>query len=338
MKPLDEILSLVQTIYSSKKQIKATDIQFIQNQAQLMKNSIIDTLIPLSCNTQSTNSRSTKTSQSSTVSYADAAKRSQKATIVIKAADKGNSSLQQIEEAVCKHLEAVSCPATIHSFKNSSKGNVVVKLNPNDDAKEIANTISSSLGMDAHAKTLHMPKMTMTHIPSHIETDSVTLTNLIVQSNPWLKSGQDHEFEVLFTYKTNNSINAVCKMSPNTRSAIYNNQCKLKIGVKICRLFDRFHIPLCTKCSAFGHKASNCTSNNSLCSFCCSKDHHTNSCPTKTDKSNHKCANCFHSTDNKKKEKAVTHNSFSLECPSYLERKAKLIKSTNWGDGPVPTI
>lgn len=341
MKPLDDIVALVQTIYSSKKQIKANDMQFIQSEVQKMKNSIIDTLIPLASNTPKAQKQSPEanTSQSSPSSYAAAAKRSQKATIVIKPSNNTAPTLQEIEGAVCKHLDHTKMPATIHTIKSSSNGNVVLKLNASDNTKVIAESISTSLGMEARAKTLQMPKMTLTHIPSHVVTsDHTQLQEFIIASNPWLKDHPEKDFHVLFTYVTNNHTNAVCKMSPNTRQAIFNHNCNLKIGVKVCRLFDRFHIPICTKCSSIGHKASACSSTISVCSFCCSNSHPTNCCPHKDDKSKHRCAGCSNSKDSSLKDRANTHNSFSLECPFYISRKEKLIKSTNWGDGPIPSI
>lgn len=341
--PLDQIVNLTQSIFNSKRQIKAADMQNIIKLSQEMKNNIIDSLIPTMANTEN-RQKNDEQHPVQVSSYASVLKRQpslpslQKSTIVVKMNSSDSMQKSTVEKAVCQHLAKNNVPATIHKVTTSSKGNVVFKLNASDDADKIAKTITSSLGMEARAKTLLLPKMTLTNFPSYESMDTDSIKRQILSSNSWLTVKDGSSFEVLFSYQTRRSTNVVLKMSPEIRTQIFNHGCKILIGVRVCSIFDRFHIPVCSKCSSVGHKASNCSSTSTFCNFCSSSEHLSKSCPHKVDKTQHKCSNCAKPNDNLNNIQTTGHNVFSKECPVLLAQKQRLIKSTNWGSGPVPSV
>ena len=310
-------------------------MQEIITLAQSMKNKIIDTLIPVAQIQREQMSKVTNQPMKPPT-YASVAKSTQKSTIIIKPSESDDTdAVQKIEEKVCKHLHNQKITATIHEVQQTTKGNVVLKLSGSDDVQSIAKSLTT-VGVNAKAKALLLPKMTLTRFPSYENADPDTIRNTMISSNPWLKLREDSLLKILFSYNNKDTINVVCKMTPDIRQQIFEHDCKIKIGVRVCPMFDRFHIPICSKCSSLGHKTSDCTQTKSTCCFCSAADHATQNCTHKSDKKTHRCSNCLKSQTNV--DSASSHSAYDRTCPTYLAHKKQLIKVTNWGSGPTPLV
>ena len=336
--PLDQIVTIVQNLFNSKKQIKTADLQLIQDLSQKLKSSIINTLIPIIEKQDAAPSKQATTlAPSSSISYAAAVKRQQTSTIYIPPDSNSKETPANIEKSVCQLLKAKNIKADVHRVNTTEKGGMVLKLNSSDDVTGIAKTLNENLGFQAKPKPLALPKITISRIP---ETESLTTEELkkeIFASNPWLANHTDAVFDILFTYKPKDFVSAVCKVSPQIRNEIIEKNNSLKIGVRLCPVKDRFHVPLCTKCCKFGHKASACSKDTPTCCLCASVNHSLASCPHRSDPDSHRCANCLTST-NESHHSVPSHNAFDKTCPIYREHLANKIKHTNWGAGPRPTI
>lgn len=338
--PLDKILAKVQSLFNSKKQIRTADMQEIQELAHSMKSSIIDALIP-ALQVQNNANPNVKTSANqapTTPSYADITKRRFKQTTQLYVAPEHNVSPIHTENTVCSFLQKEKITAGIHSVRPTRNGGVVFNFDPKDDVSQIAKSIEANVGIKATAKTLSLPKITISRIPTSDSLTPASLKTEILHSNPWLQPlAVKGTFEVLFTYQPKDFISAVCKVSPDIRQGVIDAGNTLKVGVRVCPVRDRFHVPLCTNCSRFGHKASSCEQQTPSCCFCASNQHTHNTCPHKTDPTKHKCTNCDHSKNKHFQETSSQHNAFSKTCPSYLSQINKIIKQTNWGKGPQPS-
>lgn len=335
--PLDKILAKIQSLFNSKKQIRAADMQDIQELVHSMKSNIIDTLIPAlraPAAEQGNNPAPIKPS------FAEAVKqRPKKQNTKLYIPPQDNASPSHTENIVCSFLQKEKVNAGVHSVHATRNGGVVFNFDANDDISKIAKSIEANVGIKASAKSLSMPKIIVSRIPSSDPpTVAANIKSEIINSNPWLQSMVgDGTFDVLFTYKPKDFVSAVCRVSPDIRQRIIDDNNSLKVGVRVCPVRDHFHIPLCTKCSRFGHKASSCQQESPCCCYCASNQHTHSTCPHKLDLSKHKCTNCSLSKSKAIQESSTQHNAFSKSCPSYSIQLNRMIKQTNWGQGPIPS-
>ena len=320
-------------------------MQQIQDLAQNMKTSIINTLIPIIANKQQESALSkpniTQTRPTAgNKSYAAAlsGKQTHQTASIYIAPDPNSSESPALKEtAVCQFLSKNHTEARVHRVKVSEKGGILLKMNSDADVTTIAKTLTDNLGVQAKPKPLALPKITISRIPASESLDPNALKTELFASNPWLSKHADKVFDIIFTYKPKDFVSAVIRVSPEIRQEIFLKNNSLNVGVRVCPVRDRFHIPLCTKCSKFGHKASGCTKDVPTCCFCASDNHSFSTCPHKTTASKHKCANCL-SAKHKTNIAESAHNAFSKTCPTFLEHVNNKIKQTNWGEGPRPSI
>ena len=103
---------------------------------------------------------------------------------------------------------------------------------------------------------------------------------------------------------------AFVSVSEVLRNGLRNYRDKVIIGLKSCKIYDRFHVKRCNNCQVLGHFYKDCPTPTQACCAKCSLNHPTNSCTT-TDR---KCANCA-----KEGNENHEHATFDPKCPSMLK-------------------
>ena len=135
--------------------------------------------------------------------------------------------------------------------------------------------------------------------------------------------------EFLSSYNVNGNKTLIIKCSPKVRNLLKNSGDVIKIGHKLCRLYDRHHVYQCSKCCCYGHTIKHCKKDSFCCTFC-GEGHSYEQCKIKDNKSLHKCFNCLNSSaDNN--ENAHTHNAFYSQCPVKLFFFNKMVLHTDTG-------
>ena len=179
-----------------------------------------------------------------------------------------------------------------------------------------------------------LPKTKIVSTPSYVDTNNKEeLIKRILDKNEYIKSVADKDgetFEFIFSYSHQNHKTIILKCSPNIRDAIHKNNHKIKIGFSLCKVYDRIHVPQCSKCCRFGYTFRNCSSDTQACSYC-AKNHVSKECSFKNTIEKHQCINCHLSKNNDIKSKANTHNAFSFDCPNYCIEKNRIISRTDFG-------
>jgi len=139
----------------------------------------------------------------------------------------------------------------------------------------------------------------------------------IVNANEKLKNiyaNNTDSIHFLFSYDVNNGKTIVLKCSPQIRETLKEMNDKIKIGFKICPIYDKHHVFQCSNCCQFGHSAKFCKNNETFCTFC-SEKHNFKDCPNKNNADSFKCINCLQSDNKVFNESADSHNAFSSQCP-----------------------
>lgn len=254
-------------------------------------------------------------------------------SIIVRQKDDSAVSAARIEGKVSEFLSSNRSNATIIRSVPTKTGDVVVKFRAEDDVHAIAFNLRTELGMQASSRSLLKPKLTVSHIPAHVDVQH-NLRQQILESNSWLKASLDRggELDVLFTYKPRDFHSAVLKVSADIRKAILDNDKMLVIGNRACPAQDRLHVNRCSNCSGYGHKSAACKATAPSCGFC-GDNHLTKDCPHKQDCSKHNCVNCL----NDSSIADTNHRANDKNCSQLQREIQKLIRLTDYGDLP-PTI
>ena len=349
-KHLDDIVKLSHHVYSTKRQTTSKQFHHIQSLVNNVKNIIINNLIPLALRAQSS-IRGTdmlpaqptehhKKTENMPITINSMASqnppvvmpRETYARVVIKSNGDKLPSPPQLENSISRILKEKNIDATIqgcHPVKN--KDLMLVNFGTNDNVNLIADSISSNLGFSASGTPPIHPKLTISHIPQHIDEEDIKKE--IFSSNPCLQGLNEDDFVILFSYIHKDFRSVVCKVSPTIRKAICANDRKLRIGFRCCPAKDRIHVIRCTKCNRFGHTRKYCNADKETCSFC-SQQHRTHDCPNKQDEAKYQCSNCCHF--NNPELDITKHAAHDPRCPTFQQQRKRTILRTNWGNNDIP--
>ena len=338
---IDAISKDLLDLHSRKANFTKPVYTSLQSQVDHLKSQIINFLLPLAMGRQSdipivptTNSTYANivTRKADPVqteaSQLRVAPPNATSSIIIKSSDNNINVVNQVSHL----LGSNHSDATLLTSFFDKRGNTVLKFKPNDNVNTIADTIKSKLGLDARSRPTLKPKMTVTHIPGHINV-SEDFRRQIIDQNPWLEESlQDSaDLGVVFHYKPKDFHSVVLKMSAKVREVIIKNDHTLIIGNCACPVRDRFHITRCNNCHKFGHKANVCKSS-TTCGFC-SEEHKSEACSHKEDSTKYQCTLCL----NNLSMSNHNHSTFSKDCPTYIKEVHKLIRQTDYGSNP-PSI
>ena len=308
-----------------------------------MRNDIIKFLLPLATTKTSNHQKttienSTHHQNQKTPTFANkptysaiAAQNPTHATIIINKPDDNDTSTTStstIINKISQHITEKKIPATIQRTA-TSKNNIIIKFNRTDNVKAVAGELQTELGLQARARSPYLPKLTMSHIPAHINLED-NLKEKIIEQNPDLQAAlKTGTLDILFTYKPKDFGSAVLKVTPNVRQAILgNNNSTLVIGNRACPVRDRTQPMRCTKCCGFGHTRTHCRAITPICNFC-ADEHSTSTCTYKTIKEKHCCHNCLQHG-----KQSHNHTASDTNCPIAKAETIKLIKNTDYGTCP----
>ena len=346
--PVDDILSLIQTVYEKRLKLSAKDIQFIDGKVHEMKNRIINSMLVNNTNKIANTSPSRPALITNTVSHISEwpalPKNKTRSTLVVKPESSKTfekSDVLALERKVSELISEEKIEATIFSSASTKNGDIVIKFDEKDDVRKIAQKVENNLGYQTHSRTLSLPKITISHVPKYAPTDKQSIKDQIVKSNQWLENliDEGETFEVIFTYVVRDWKSIVCKVSPKIRSHTFFNGSALRVANRSCPVKDRFHVKQCGKCLGFGHKSRVCLKDQFSCAHC-NEDHHKKDCPHKGSEDKLMCSNCKKSNDNFEYDEvwSLKHSAYSNICPMYVKQLKRQIEQTHWGEGPVPPM
>jgi len=338
---LDNILAMVHDMHTKKQNMTRPALQHIENEISKAKNSIINHLLPLiqqpDRSADPTPARNSPSHKQATRSYSDIVrKHTTHSAIVIQdqnsdtTSPDAKSSAPDVINRITEYISHSNHPATIQKTGTTRKDKIIIKFNKTDDVDSIANELRSELGLNARSRKPLLPKMTISHIPSHIDPQDDLLTH-IEEYNPLLSDPiKDDQIKILFTYKTKDFSSAVIKVTPHVRSLLIKHQ-TITIGSRACPVRDRVQSQRCSKCCGFGHSKKHCRETSPTCSFC-ALEHESFRCPNKDQESMRCCVNCKRSSLNHK------HSAFDAQCPLLNKDRKRIINNTDYGSDFPPQL
>lgn len=339
MEPLDQLEKIIEDHFKAKTYLRVPEMQHFRDLVSTLRKNLVDILLPA---VLTASTRATVPAPVTPVSLSPAndspqpivqqpiqQRRETYARVVIKDTDMNLPSSSTLENSISKLLKDRKIDATIQSCRPTKSGDtMLVNFNASDDVNLIANNISSDLGFRASGSPPILPKLTISHIPQHIDVN--TIAEELFSANKWLDDSKEEQFEILFSYIHKDFRSIICKVSPNIRQMILNHGGKVRVGARNCPVKDRIHVKRCTKCNLLGHTRSGCTATTETCAFC-SAPHKTYDCPHQSDTAMYKCINCSKANNDN-----INHAAHHQNCPSFLLLRQKTIMRTNWGKSRPP--
>ena len=300
------------------------------------KNEIILHLLNESHSNKGNNS-SVNNSPPTTKSYASITQNNTPAnkTIIPVSTNKPNETvINNTEKRLTNILKNNKVSATILKTTCTDKGNVVMHLNNNEEVLRIKEKLTSEFGNKIKINNAYLPKIKIVSVPSYYDTSDLDLIKKdIIDGNEFLKTAMISSSEIfncIFAFSGKAGKSLVFKCSPNIRKIIHDNNNVLKVQYKQCKIYDRIHVSICTKCCKPGHSSKVCKSEIDNCTYC-AESHNFQNCPFKSDKSKHKCFNCYTSKSEDYKKLSSSHNCFTPLCPMIEINKIRIIQNTDFG-------
>jgi len=336
IKPLDEISELIESCRSSKRGSNEAIFSNILKLTNQVKNNLISHLSKCLDNRISMQSdkQESITNSDRNLRETDKKKPELYSKILIKSgtAKKDSKVKFNLLEKVDKTLIDKKIDASIVGASSTSKGDVIINFKKDNDIDTIVKELEKSDKdiFNNRVTTIKpiLPKVSITNIPMYYDLSNFSnIKTDIINSNPYLASEiskPNFVFEPLFKYSTKKHTQTIIvKCSSEIRSLIKSNCDELKLKSIVCKIFDHFHIKICSKCGKIGHLKNVCESQLTKCTFC-SKDHCFKECPVKNDPAKYSCINC---TSNKNCYSS-NHSCFSYTCPLVIKAKQNLFQQT----------
>lgn len=197
-------------------------------------------------------------------------------------------------------------------------GNIKLTLPDENTACTAISNIGKSTGHSASAIPLLQPKLTIASVDNHI--DDKDVVDEIKRKNSSLSNliQNESDAKIIFSKKSGeHTKTVVLSVTPQIRDEIVQNGF-VYIGLRRCRVFDRFWVTRCYNCFGFNHKSNECR--NTVKCGNCAGDHSSSDCSSKESK---KCINC-----QKAGRPDTAHSAFSLLCPSFIAAKKRIAQRT----------
>ena len=248
-----------------------------------------------------------------------------KSSIMLKPDTQGNPVDQKKLKAV-----VIDNGIKVDKVVVSSTGDTFINF-PSDNQREKLAPLLQTNNINNNVVTLKskLPTISLLHVTENMTHEKIVegLCNQNESIGALVSSGQ--ELSVVFTKPPTEqytNYQVVLRVSPDIRKAIksYNN--KLHLGVKVCKVVDRFYVRRCNRCQGFGHYSSSCKGAVPVVCGYCMENHDSNDCHLKgAAHTEHKCNNCRVAGLD-----VSGHSTFWYQCPAYIIQQNKLKSSISY--------
>ena len=244
----------------------------------------------------------------------------QKSVLVVKkAADEAvRQENQKIVEAAIMENEV----EVVESYENKS-GDLTVVCETEEKRNELKDLVALK-SQEIVITTPREMRHSVTIVGLRTEYDKEEITEMLSKQNSFIrKFAQNNNLEdhvtvhIVKPLKNDETrYQAFCDVSSTLREVFSHYNDKITVGLKTCKVYDRYNIKRCYKCQEFGHYARECVHETPVCGKC-GEEHNTRECES----TYNKCVNCVRSECDD-----CLHSTSSIECPQLIEQQEKLKK------------
>lgn len=286
----------------------------IQHQLDLMNHTMLDIIKDVKDLKKSQSEATKVTSSLHNKAFSEVVKES---TLVLTPKDPAMNK----EQMKTKVRESLNPETSMITSLHSTSANKIVLKSGNSDTAAFASSVKDKLDKDFVVKVseneTRQLKLIRFENPGYTNNE---IENAIVSQN-------------IFVDKTNNTLKIVketkyrdddkfsiliIQLDPKSHKRALE-QGYISIKWKKYKVFDALTVIRCFKCSRLGHIAFKCKSNTPICSKC-AQPHKADECQALEVK----CINCTEAMSKFNIPLCPNHPSYSLKCPTMLERLAKL--------------
>lgn len=220
---------------------------------------------------------------------------------------------KKTKETVCKSLNPSELGVGIKQLKEIKDGGILIKCNTREEIDKIKKAADKKLNENYNIRTPTQknPKIKIVDINDQMSDEK--LLNCILSQNEFLNH-EDKYFKVVTTKKMKTKYMSIIECDPLSFELI-RSKGKICVGWSVCRVFEYVPVLRCFKCGVFGHKSSDCETEEK-CLKCGKQDHLTKECVSEQ----LSCCNCIIVNSKFKLNLKIDHSTFDINCPSYQNK------------------
>ena len=208
--------------------------------------------------------------------------------------------------------------APIKYYKETKSGQIVIKSDTIENLENLSKHATQVLGnnYELNIKEQENPKIKIVGLKNNYQKGEDLIAELKV-----LNRVIDEKDKIKITYTRQSKKTKKWTVFADTSGATFGKlvNSRLDIGWGWCHVYEDLNIKRCYKCSAFGHKTTECIKEQT-CTFC-GGNHRRYEC----EETKPRCSNCIYVNKHYNTNHQIEHDSESEECP-ILAKKSKLAR------------
>ena len=211
----------------------------------------------------------------------------------------------------------------VTKVKKLAEGKIVVGCPTEEEVKKLKNKIENKIGNEYEVMDpkLKKPKIKIVGIErEEIQCEDRMVLDKIIKQNELNNVRIDRHFKMLHKSdnKSKQQQSIIVEIDPETHAEFIRAE-KIKLGWRICPVFDFISIIRCYKYWRYGHMMKNYKSE--LKCKNCGEEHRENECK----ETSSKCVNCLNAIKNRSYiDVDVNHQAIDRKCPIYVQLFSKM--------------
>lgn len=240
--------------------------------------------------------------------------------LVVKKTDNpttNNENNQKLEKTMLENNVPLK-----QSYRNKN-GDLVMVCDTKDKRNELKEIVSSSIDNELLTPDQRKPAITIVGLNKEYEKQEIiqmlVLQNGVIRKFANSNDIKNHiEIKAIRPLKNNQRMyQAFATVSKTLREGFQHLKDKVTLGLRTCKVYDRYFVKRCYNCQLYGHFANDCPTPQEKSCGKCGENHTKERCEAESPN----CINCIRNGKEDCAHEASSHN-----CPSYLTQLNEIKK------------
>ena len=253
-------------------------------------------------------------------------KKSQNKNELIILKQKNNTiNAEKVTEVIKKNIDPIDLNIGVKKIKSLNDNKIGIICEKKADALSLIDAVQSKMGDNYEIKLLEKKNPRIKVVGIEEELDAERLMASLLNQNKHIFSDSIKP-KIIKTFKGKIGFSTILEVHTPTYDKIINERI-LRIGWKMCPVYDNIDILRCYKCCGYFHKSGDCT-NGMACGNCSSENHQTKDCTTNSVK----CVNCEQANRKLNLQLDSNHKAFDRTCNIHIKKVEQVKNKYNYGN------